>query len=249
VATSPYATAAQQGESYGALRFDSKDAESYLSGSEQSAYTAASRGLGLEPKRGKKGNIKSVRKIQSAHDQAATKMQRLRDVASARAFDAYQTATSDYSKPWKLQAGPNGLIKAADVHDTMESDSTRSFGSMDLIAGKRMRDTLNSMKTGNESTIVDPNLIGSSSQRAYNSNLLRALGEGDKSLAGRVASGTQKRVGGSGAAGGAASAARYRRMRTGFSKARTEGDVLDAERVYTGMGGFDIRNRAPDFGY
>lgn len=249
MATSPYATAAQQGESYGSLRFDSKDAESYLSGAEQAAYTSASRGLGLDPKRGKGGNIKHLKKTQAAHSQAADKIQRLRDVASARAFDAYSTAAADYSKPWKVQAGPDGLINATDIRDTMESDSSRSFGSADVLAGRKMRETLSGMTSGNDSAIIDPRLIGSSTQRGQNAFTLAAIGEGSKTLRGRFATGQQSRVGAAGAVGGAASAARSRRLKSQLGQARTQGEILDPERVYTGMGGFDLRYRAPDFGF
>lgn len=249
MAISPYSTAAQQGESYSSLRFDTKAAEDYLSGAEQASYTAATRGLGLEPKRGRGGKLKHPRKEYAAHQQAADKIKRLRDVASARAFDQYTASLGDYSKPWKVQAGPGGLISASDIRDTMDTGGTRSFGSMDILAGKKMRETLSSMVAGNERSLLDPNLIGSQSQRGQNAFTLGAIGEGNSTLRGRFATGQQSRVGASGAAGGAASAMKSRRLKYQLGQARSKGEVLDPERVYTGMGGFDLRSRAPDFGF
>lgn len=233
MAISPYSTAAQQGESYGQLRFDTKEAESYLSGAEQSSYAAATRGLGLEPKRGKGGKIKHLKKTQAAHAQAADKIKRLRDVASARAFDQYTTALGDYSKPWKVQAGPQGLVSATDIRDTMESDSTRSFGSMDVLAGKKMRETLSSMTSGRANEILDPSLLGDPNKQKRNQSALSVYGS------------PRIRGGGFGFA-----AQQNQRRAFQLGTAKRKGSVIDPERAYTGMGGgFDWSGRPADFGH
>lgn len=240
MAISPYSTPAQQGESYGQLRFDSKAAEDYLSGAEQANYVAATRGLGLEPKRGRGGKIKSLRKTQAAHDQAADKIRRLRDVASARAFDQYTASLGDYAKPWKVQAGPQGLITASDIRDTMASDSTRSFGSMDILAGKKVRETLNSMTQsgGGIPHVLDPTLMGSvDAQKIQRAN----IGPGALNPNAR----NYGRPGGKYGAG-ALTNAQKRQMKIGT---RTQANVADPERVYTGMGGYNWSGRLPDFGH
>lgn len=248
MALSPYSTAAQRGESYSNLR-SPQEAQSFLSGAEVSDYNAAIRGLGAEPIRKKSGKIKAEKDFRARSASMVDKVSRLRDIASTRALSEYEDFTSQLSKPWRVADAP--LISELIAKDPLSTGGTRTFGSMDIAAGKKMRDTLKSMTMGGEGgsvgpRLLDPKLLGNPYQQSINRNAIAAMAEGDRTLRGRIASGKQSAIGGIGAGGSAAYAARYRRMRENLARARTTADVTNPELAYLGKGGF---SRAPDFGY
>lgn len=233
MAISPYATSAQVGESYSGLRAP-QDAEAFLSGQEQAEYTAAIKGLNEQPRRKRSGKIKKERAFRGLIESRADKVSRLRDIASGRALGQMEQDISQFSKPWK--AVPNALISSVTTPDALAASGNRTFGDLDVIAGRKMRDTLRGMvgADGSGNRLIDPELLGSSDRRSAQQRGMAALTAG------------RPNFGATGAAGGAARAIKRRKYTQTLSGLRSTSDVTNPELVYLGKGGF---TRSPDFGW
>lgn len=246
MAISPYATSAQVGESYSGLRAP-QDATAFLSGQEQAEYTAALKGVGAQPRRKRSGKIKGEADFREQQASRADKVSRLRDIAAGRALGQMEQDIQQFSKPWK--AVPNALISEVTTPDSLAASGNRTFGNLDVLAGRKMRDTLRGMvgADGSGARLIDPSLIGGSTyggltQRGIQQFAMSAEGSGRKTLAGRVLRGQRYAGGGmSGFGGNRATPIRRRLL-----QAKTTADVTNPELVYLGKGGF---TRSPDFGF
>jgi hypothetical protein len=109
--------AAQKGVGYEAYTIGPKSAQSFLSGEEAIAYSTAMGTLGLSAPTNKKGVTpkKKLKKLVKAQTEAQTEIERLREIANARALGQFETQAPQHTNPALMKSGAAGLISPESV--------------------------------------------------------------------------------------------------------------------------------------